>query len=86
MMKTRKQVNDILCNMKGQQLTGVYHGVKFSGVAGENRGVTVAPYDIELTIKLDAPIVVYGQEREQIVICGGWVMNETAKIDQLQIF
>lgn len=67
---TLQEVDNALCKMVGKKVSGNYHGVAFSGNAVSTRGVTVRPYTIELTIELDAPITVYGQNRDSVIISG----------------
>lgn len=77
MTATRKQINDRLCQLaRNEFVSGMYYGVSFSGIGIDERGITTRPYDIELKVKLNHPVVVYGQERDTLVLNGGLIFGD----------
>lgn len=63
-------------------VTGTYYGVKFAGKAESSRQLWWGPdYPEELTISLDAPITVYGEERARILIDARQVDDRTHRVE-----
>ena len=76
---TRKEINDALCRL--ERVSGTYYGITYSGTVTDNRGITVRPYDIEIYVKLDKPITVFSQERDNLTIDGGKVYGDLFSSD-----
>jgi hypothetical protein len=52
-----------------QQVSGNYHGIKFSGAIAEMRALTVRTDGcFEFMVKLAQPLTVYGTERDRLCI------------------
>ena len=52
-----------------QQVTGTYCGAKFSGTIAAMRALTVKTDGcFEFTVKLPAPLTVYGWERDTLIV------------------
>lgn len=74
--RARHELNNKLCALAGQSVTGQYCGQAFTGLVDRTRGITTRPYDIELTIRLSSPITVFGTVRDgDILISAGSLID-----------
>lgn len=52
----------------GEKISGIYHGVKYSGIVSNSRQHTMRIGQTDITVSLTEKIVVYGIERERIIV------------------
>jgi hypothetical protein len=65
--RLRKAYDTALYQLEGKHVAGRYMGFQYAGVVTSTRQNT-ASYRPELTVTLDAPIVVFGESKTAVIL------------------